>query len=161
MARRRVRNRRDLEGLSPQEREERATALRAVTIMRQEGVSLSEASRKAGTKPDLVKRHAGEALERRGSRWGVTEGDRIYRPMIVYSGGAVVPVDVRGSHKATELSDYHRAVGRYLDDGDEESLRAFYGKTVDGVEYETDPDVLDEMARRGQLDIESIYQLVQ
>jgi hypothetical protein len=58
------------------------------------------------------------------------------------------------------LSAYFHAVGHYLDTGDEEPLRAFQGKSVGSFEYETDPDVLDEMARRHQLDIESIYQLV-
>jgi len=31
---------------------------------------------------------------------------------------------------------------------------------VAGVTYETDPTVLEEMARRGQLDMDSIYQAV-
>ncbi len=80
--------------------------------------------------------------------------------MIVFSAGTIVPVDVRGSRKASELRAYHEAVSKYLDTGDEEPLRRFTGKTVAGAEYETDPDVLDEMARRRQLTIESIYQLV-
>ncbi len=123
-------------------------------------ISLSEAARRAGTRPGAVHRYAGDALARRGTQWRVTSRDRIYRPMIIYSNGQVVPVDVRSSRKATEVSDYHRAVGHYLETGDEEPLRAFFGKSVSGFEYETDSDVLDEMGRRGQLDIESIYQLV-
>lgn len=159
--RRRIRNRTDLERLSPTEREDRAAALRAITIKREDPrVSLTEAARRAGTSPQSVRRYAGEALERDGRRWVVTSGDRLYRPMVVYSGGEVVAVDVRGSRKAAELSAYHRAVGHYLDTGDEEPLQHFAGRTVAGVEYETDPDYLDEMARRGQLSIESIYQVV-
>jgi hypothetical protein len=157
----RVRNRRDLEGLSSEEREERAAALRAVTRMREDPtLSLSAAARIESIRPQSIHRYAGEALERQGSRWSVTAGDRLYRPMYVHSGGATITVDVRGSHKASELSAYHRAVGHYLRTGDDDALSRFTGKSVAGVEYETDLDLLDEMARRGQLDVESIYQLV-
>lgn len=160
-SRKRVRNRRDLDALSPEEQDDRAGALRALTLMREDPtMSMTKAARRAGTTPQAVRRYAGDALERRGSRWSATRGDRLYRPMVVHSGGETVAINVRGSHKAAELSDYHRAVGHYLNTGDEEPLRRFAGKTVAGVEYETDPDVLDEMARRGQLDIESIYQVV-
>ena len=74
--------------------------------------------------------------------------------------GRVAAVDVRGSRKASEVSTYHAVVRRYLETGNDDALRAFVGKTVGGVEYEADPDALDEMARRGQLTIESIYQTV-
>ena len=86
--------------------------------------------------------------------------DRLHRAMYIFSGGEIVPVTVRGSRKASEVSAYHHAVRYYLDTGLTDRLRPFVGKTVDGVEYDTDPDVLDEIARRGQLSIESIYQLV-
>jgi hypothetical protein len=124
------------------------------------GLSLSRAAANEGTTPRAVHRYAGDALERNGGRWHATHGDRLYRPMVVYSGGAIVDVDVRGSRKASELSAYHSAVRHYLDTGDEEPLKRFQGKSVGGFVYETDPDVLDEMARRRQLDTESIYRLV-
>jgi len=161
MAPRRIRNRADLEALSPTEREDRAATLQAITLMREDPtISLTKAARRSGTSPRAIRRYAGDALERRGSRWTATEGDRLYRPMYVHSGGETIAVDVRGSYKAAELSDYHRALGHYVNTGDDQPLRAFFGKTVGVYEYETDLDVIDEMARRGQLDIESIYQLV-
>jgi hypothetical protein len=80
--------------------------------------------------------------------------------MVVYSAGVVVDVDVRGSRKASELGAYHAAVAAFLATGDEDVLRPFEGRRVGGYAYETDPSVLEEMARRGQLDMESIYQLV-
>lgn len=156
-----VRNRKDLEALTPKQRQERAAALQAVSMMRDDPtLSLSRAARQAGTTPRSVRHYAGDALEHSGSRWTATRADRLYRPMFVNSGGLVVPVDVRGSRKASEVSAYHRAVRRYLDSGDDRDLNRFASRTVAGVEYETDPDVLDEMARRGQLSIESIYQAV-
>jgi hypothetical protein len=124
------------------------------------GMTMSDAAFRAGTTTEAVRWHVGEAIERRGGRLVAKSGDHLYRPMVVHSGGEVVLVDVRGSRKASEVGAYHSAVRHYLETGDEEPLRRFAGKTVAGFEYETDPDFLDEMARRGQLSIESIYQAV-
>lgn len=104
--------------------------------------------------------YGAEALERSGQNWAARQGDRIYRPMNVYSQGEIVPIEVRGSRKASDVARYHVAVRRYLETGDDTDLRWFSGKSVAGVPYETDGAVLEEMARRNYLDIESIYQLV-
>jgi len=156
-----ARNRADVASMPPRAQRERQAALRTVSLMREDHrLSLQDAAFRAATSPEAVLWYARPALERRGGRWVVTDADRLYRAMYVNSGGAQVHVDVRGSRKASELSAYHRAVSHYLDTGDNEALRHFVGKSVGGYEYDTDLDVLDEMARRGQLDIESIYQLV-
>jgi hypothetical protein len=157
----RIRNRSDLSKLSERELEQHRRALAVVAAMRSDpGLSLSRAAASEGTTSRAVHRYAGDALEREGRRWRTTSGDRLYRPMVVYSGGSIIDVDVRGSRKASQLSAYHLAVRHYLDTGDDEPLARFRGKSVGRHEYETDPDVLDEMARRRQLDIESIYRLV-
>lgn len=154
-------NRRALEALTTEQREQRRLSLRVLSSMREDrALSLNEASKREGISPTTVRRYADTAMERRGNRWRAKSGDRLYRPMVVYSNGSVVDIDVRGSRKASEVSDYYRAVGVFLDTGDERALRRFEGKTVAGVPYETDPSVLEEMARRGQLDMDSIYQLV-
>jgi hypothetical protein len=114
----------------------------------------------ADTTPESVAWHAREGVQRQGRGWVVRPADRLYRPMRVYSGGAIVPVDVRGSRKASEVAAYHLAVHHYLSQGDDSRLRAFAGKTVAGVEYETDLDILNEMVRRGEIGVESIYRLV-
>jgi len=80
--------------------------------------------------------------------------------MVVYSDGSIVEVDVRGSRKASEVGAYHAAVGSFLATGDDSRVTRFRGRRVAGVTYETDPTVLEEMARRGQLDMDSIYQAV-
>jgi hypothetical protein len=126
--------------------------------MRRDNLSLTAAARKAKTTPATVRRYAGSGLKLRNQRWEAIIGDRLVRPMYVFSGGQMVPIEVRGNRKASEVSAYHNAVSHYLDTGDEGGLRVFLGKTVSSVEYETDPDVLDEMARRHELTIESIYQ---
>jgi hypothetical protein len=123
-------------------------------------LSLREAAAQVGITPEAVTWHAGEALQRSDGGWSATPGDRLYRPMYVYSNGEKVRVDVRGSRKASELARYHAARSRYLETGDDIPLLQFTGKSVAGVPYETDTSVLEEMARRNYLDIESIYQLV-
>jgi hypothetical protein len=156
-----IRNRRALDALTPKAREQRRKSLRVLSAMREDrSLSLSEAARREGIAPESVHRYAGPGLERHGGRWKATRGDRLYRPMVVYSNGAVAEIDVRGSRKASELSAYHSTVRHFLDTGDENGLRRFEGKRVAGAPYETDPSVLEEMARRGQLDVDSIYQLV-
>lgn len=109
---------------------------------------------------DAVRWWASPAVERRRNEWQVTPGDRLYRPMYAYSGGRVEPVDVRGSRVASTVGRYHSAVQRYLHTGDVSALARFAGTKVGGVELETDLDVIDEMARRGQFDFESIYRVV-
>ena len=80
--------------------------------------------------------------------------------MFIYSNGQIVPVDVRGSRKASELAHYLLTVRHFLNTGDSSSLHNYEGRSVAGRTYETDPSALEEMARRRQLDIESIYQVV-
>ena len=156
-----IRNRRTLAALSPKAQGQRSSSLRVLSAMREDpSLSLSAAARREGVAPETVRRHAEPGLERHGRRWRATPADRLYRPMVVYSNGEIVEVDVRGSRKASELGAYHSAVGLFLATGDENALRRFEERRVGGVPYETDPRVLEEMARRGQLDMESIYQAV-
>ncbi len=123
-------------------------------------LTIDAAARLEGTTPEAMTWHVGEGLKKDSGRWRATKGDRLLRTMYVNSDGRIVQVDVRGSRKASEISRYHVAVRWFLDTGDESLLVAFAGLRVGGVEYETDLDVLEEMARRGQLDIESIYEAV-
>ena len=156
-----IRNVADLLGLPTEAQEQRARSLRALSAMREDpSLSIEAAARLEGTSVDAMTWHVAKALKREGGRWKPTKGDRLLRAMSVNSEGRVVNVNVRGSRKASEISRYHVAVRWFLDTGDESLLQAFTSKKVAGVVYETDPEVLEDMARRGQLDIESIYQAV-
>jgi len=158
---RRIRNKGDLGSLPPEAAEQRRRSLQAVSLMREDPeLTLRDAAAQVGTTPEAVTWHANEAFQRNGNNWSTAPGDRLYRAMYVYSNGEKVGVDVRGSRKASELARYHVAVRRYLETGDDIPLLQFHGKSVAGVPYETDTSVLEEMARRSYLDIESIYQLV-
>ena len=128
--------------------------------MRRSNLSLNAAARKAKTTPETVRRYAGANLTLRNQRWQAVIADRAVRHMYVFSGGQLVNVDVRGSRKASEVSGYFSAVNHYLTTGDDSRLQPFVGKTVAGYEYETDLDAIDEIGRRGELSIESIYRSV-
>ena len=158
---RRIKNRADLDALPSSAYDERQRALIVLSSMRDNSrLSLSAAARQEGTTPDAVRWFVGDAIEKRQGRWRARPADRLYRAMFVFSNGQIVPVDVRGSRKASELARYHQAVRHFLNTGDGTLLTAFEGRSVAGRPYETDLDVLEEMARRHQLDIESIYQVV-
>ena len=157
----RIRNREELYNLPLQAQQQRTRSLRAISAMRENPrLTIEEAAALEGTTPEAMKWHVDQALTKKGGKWQAAKADRLLRPMFVNSGGQVVAVDVRGSRKASELSRYHSAVRRYLATGDESQLIDFEGKKVAGVPYETSPAALEEMARRNQLDIESIYQAV-
>jgi hypothetical protein len=155
-----VRGVRQLKALSPLERETRRAALDALNRMREEGLSLSKAARRAGTTPGAVVRHAGSALDLTGSRYQARVSDRLLRVMTVLGeDGVEHEVVVRGSRVASLVGAHWSAVGHYLKTGDDSRLRRLKGKRVAGVELETDPTAIDLWERRGELEIEDIYEL--
>jgi hypothetical protein len=58
---------------------------------------------------------------------------------------------------ATIVGRHWNAVRRYLEYGDETDLSNFQGVTVAGRFLETDPDVIDWHALRGDVRFEAIY----
>jgi hypothetical protein len=140
----------------------RAEALKVVAHMRREGLDLAAASRRERVASDVVRYYARDALTRSGERTVARPADRLYRRMTIISGGQIISVDVRGSRQATLVSNYwNLGVNPYLEpDADEAGLRGFRGSFVGRFELETDTDVLDEMARQGAFDFDSIYRLV-
>lgn len=140
-----VRSQRDLQALPPRAREVREGALRALSIARSEGVDIGTAARLAGVSPSAINVYADGALS--GSR--PASADRLFRPMLIYSEGQTIDVDIRGSRVASKIAEFHNAVRDYLTTGNVAGLRSFEGKRVGGKVLETNPDVLDAMARRG------------
>ncbi len=115
-------------------------------------VSLSTAAKRAGTTPNTVLRHARPALERRGGRYSAAPADRLARPMLVLGRDVgVVTVSVRGSRQASLIGGHWNAVHTYLATGSSSALRAYAGRSVAGVEFETDLDVIDELRMRASL----------
>ncbi|MCU1358016.1 MAG: hypothetical protein JWM89_3434 [Acidimicrobiales bacterium] len=156
-----VANRDALAALPPDAAAARERALDALAVARREQIPLADAARREGIGVDAIAWWSEGATERRGTKTWASTGDRLLRPMYVYSAGQVIPVDVRGSRVASSIGRYHSAVHHYLSTGDASRLEKFRGVKVGGIELEADVDVIDELARQGSFDFESIYRMVQ
>jgi hypothetical protein len=129
-------------------------------LARRTGIDLEEAARREGVTVEAAQWWAPTAIGRDASGWFVTATDQMYRPMYVYSQGAIVEVDTWDSQVASDVGSYHAAIRDYLETGDDRRLTRFHGIQIGGIELETDLDVLDDIARRGGFDFESIYRMV-
>ena len=153
----RVTGRTSYERLTPSQREARHRAFEAVGEMRAQGLSLRSASEFVGTTPATVRRYAGELLVKEGRRYRLTESDRIYQRMSVLSVDGVADVDTRGSKVRSLVGRHWNAVQRFGLTGDLSYLTPFVTKRVGGVELATDPDLIEEYLRQGEMDIDDIY----
>jgi hypothetical protein len=155
-----IANRADLASLPAAAQQARSDALDVIALARRNGINLAAASAHLGVPSAAVTFWGADAIADRRNGGHVTAADRMFRPMYVYSVGQATAVDVRGSRTASVIGRYHSAIGHYLKTGDESRLSRFNGQTVGGVELETDADVIDDLARRGRFDFESIYRMV-
>jgi hypothetical protein len=134
---------------------------RALGIMRREGVSASAASRREGMKLNTFRKSAGRFLFRSGpgKPWKARNEDQLSFSMTVLTRKGRVDVIVRDSRERRLLHDYELAVGmfRAAEDGAEEELKKFEGKTVAGYELITDTRLLIELEEADELDYESLY----
>jgi hypothetical protein len=156
-----VANRAALAKLPPLARETRQAALDVLAEARRTGGDISAIAEREGITVDAVRWWTVGAVRKGNGGFSVTGGDRLFRPMFVYSAGKAEPVDVRGDKVASEIGRYHSAIQHYLRTGDSSRLAKFRGKSVGGLELETDLDFIDELARRGSFTFESIYRMVE
>ena len=70
----------------------------------------------------------------------------------------VIDTLVVSDEVASTIGRYWNAVRRYLYTGDTEPLAEFDDTRVNFHRLLTDPDRIDEWARRGELDLDSIYE---
>lgn len=152
-----VRGRKDYERLTPEEQEARHRAFEAVGEMRSRGLSLRAAAQFVGTTPNAVRRYADDALVKEGGRYYATVSDRAYQRMSVLSVNGVVDVDTRGSRVRSLVGRHWNAIRRFGASGDVSYLKPFEGKRAGGVELATDPDLIEEYIRQGEVDIDDIY----
>lgn len=156
-----ITSRADLAKLPPLAQQQRQMALDALAIARREGLGLFEAAERARIAPQAVAYWTGDAVTHTTtSEWQVEFDDTLFRPMFVYADGQLREIDVYDPEEASDVGRYHSAIGYYLATGDDTNLVEMTGVVVGGVELETDPDVIDVMARRGMFDFESIYRMV-
>jgi hypothetical protein len=142
--------------LNRSQRESYHRTLDALSGMRR-GQSLTAAAREAGTTPATVRRYAGATVKRPGGRYTLGR-DRLYRPMRILTNTGVRTVGV-GRQDSKIIGGHWNSVNQYLRAGDSSALEKFTGVSVGGYELQTDLDAIDELAGRGELEFEDIYEL--
>jgi hypothetical protein len=157
-----IRGRRDLRRLRPAEQAAYEKTGMVLTLMRREGLSLDEASRRVHTTPNAVRRHGADALVRTSrGRYAVTAADAHFRRMWFITPDGLTTVETRDSRAASLVAEFDAAVQHYLATGDDRRLDRFRGKVLraGGKRYPfvTDLDILDELGRRGEISFETIY----
>jgi hypothetical protein len=134
---------------------------RGLGSMRREGLSASKAARQEGMKLNTFRKGAGRFLYRSGpgKPWKARIEDQLRFSMTVLTRKGRVEVIVRSSRERKLLHDYESAVRMFRagEDGAEEELKKFEGKTVGGYELITDIKVLIELEEADELDFESLY----
>jgi hypothetical protein len=128
-----------------------------------DGMSLEAAAHRAATSPATVLRYVGAALRRTDEGWVAAPTDEFPRQLrFVFPDGSDF-ITVRGSEQASLISDYWRALGRFVEFGDDSELRKFAGRSVVDVNgrrhpFITDRETLRPLVRSGQVSgFNSIY----
>jgi hypothetical protein len=133
----------------------------ALGIMRREGASASVAVARVRMKLRTFRKGAGRFLYRSGpgKPWKARSEDELQFSMKVLTRQGRIDVIVRNSRERRLHHDYENAVRmlRGGEDGAEEELKRFDGKTVGGQELITDPKILIELEEAGELDFENLY----
>lgn len=75
---------------------------------------------------------------------------------LAFTESRVVEVEVGDVETASTIGSYWNAVQGVLE-GDDEPIADFEDVEVEGLEVETDSRIIEQLARRGELDIESPY----
>jgi len=137
--------------------------LAAISKMRREKISLTQASRDAGTSPRTVTKWANTALQKRkNGKYAAKTSDNLLRLVMIPTPEGTRDIAVRGSKQVTLLAEYWNALHRYLQTGDVSQLKEFRGKHIkdaNGVDVPllVDLSALNRMGSAGVLSFESLY----
>lgn len=162
---------------SPRQQAARSRALQAVGDLRSgRARSLSEAARRRGTTVGTIRRYTPSAVtKRRGSRqWRARPGDTYGDVLSVFTVDGVRILRVRGSRQRSTVGQHWAAVNAYRESGHDSDLARFRGVSITGTVVEpgakddghglqadlmTDPDDVDLIDGRGELDDVDVYAL--
>jgi hypothetical protein len=137
--------------------------LSVISKMRRDKVSLTQASRDAGTSPRTVTKWGKSALRKRKSgKYAAKGSDNLLRLVMIPTPEGTREIAVRGSKQVSQLAEYWNALHRYLQTGDAAQLNEFRDKTIqdaNGVDVPlpTDLPVLNRLGSAGVLSFESLY----
>jgi hypothetical protein len=136
-------------------------ALRSLRLMREEGLSLSAATRREHIKQNTFLRHVGSAVHRSGpgKPWKASKSDSLSARMRILTPQGPVFDVVRGLRERKLLASYEKALRKFRagEDGAEKELSVFRGLTVGGRILVTDLNLLVQLEEAGQLDFDSLY----
>lgn len=154
-------NETDLRRLPERARVRRAEALDVIHAARRRGVTVAEAAAELRVPLSAVAWWGAPALDNpRRREPGVLKSDRMLRAQPLIVEGAVQIVTTRGSNAARKANQVFRAQREFIENqpGAAAKLAALAGTRVGGYVVETDPAVLGEIGRRGELgDIAEMY----
>lgn len=140
----------------------RRRALRALGVMRDKGVSLTEAiSRVRTSRRTMLKYAKGGLRKTESGRWEPKSWDRIRRLMDLPRPDGMKEIAIQDSRTASKVGRYQTAVKKFAWKGDDTALQEFEGETfqVNGeeIEFLTDRDTLERLGFAGELSNEDIY----
>ena len=137
--------------------------LAAISKMRREKISLTQASREVGISPRTVTKWGKTALRKRpNGKYAVKASDSLLRIVLIPTPEGTREIAVRGSKQVTMLAEYWNALHRYLQTGDTEKLKQFEGKNITDangadIPLSTDLAALNRLGSAGVLSFESLY----
>ncbi len=152
----------ELRNLPDASREARRRALQSLGLMREKGLSLTEATDRADTSRRTMLKYAHWALEKdEAGQWEPTSWDRIPRMMLFPTPTGTKELYVRDSRSASKIADYWNAFDHYQTTGDPGPVSAFRNEVVQvrGEEHEfpTEPRLLDRLAFAGEASFLDLY----
>jgi len=137
---------------------------RALGLMRRDGFSASRAAREEGMKLETFRKSAGRFLYRSGpgKPWKARSEDQLAFSLELLTPQGRVSVIVRSSRERKLLYEYENALRMFrgAEDGAEEKLKKFEGKTVGGHRLVTDTRVIEELEQAGEVDFDNFYTAV-
>ena len=138
--------------LTPRQRQTRGKSLEALSLVRREKYSLTEASRQVDVDPKTVRRNTG-AFYKRQDRWRAKTFDKIPRFMWIYEKGRKVSVEIASSRTASLIGEYHNIIKQFLNTGKSSHLRKLRKKTFRDIKgrkhtLETHPKIILRIKRR-------------
>jgi hypothetical protein len=129
--------------------------------MRREGASASKAAHLAGMKLNTFRKGAGRFLYRSGPSkpWKARDKDQLSFSMEVLTRQGRISAITRDSRERKLLHEYELVLRMFrgAEEGAEEELKRFEGKTVGGYELITDPKLLIELEEADEIDVENFY----
>lgn len=134
---------------------------RALGLMRRDRLSASEAARREKMKLETFRKGAGRFLYRSapGKPLKARSEDQLRFSMTILTSRGPLDVIVSSSRERKLLSQYDFALRMFRsgEDGADNALKQFEGKTIAGHALITDIKLLIELEHAGELDFEGFY----